>query len=271
MIASAFEPHPLMMLPFAVLLLAVALMPNLNGHWWERHYPKVAVVLGLITAVYYLAVVKQPARMLHVAHEYVSFMALIASLFVISGGIHIRVRGQATPLANGCFLLAGAVLANIVGTTGASMLLIRPWIRLNQNRIRPFHVVFFIFIVSNIGGSLTPIGDPPLFLGYLKGVPFWWVLNNCWPAWILGVGFLVATFVYLDWRNCSGHGCVLGGYVHHLPECFRRHRLYSFGVLLAKMVAQFVPCDAVAPPPKFLVGVAFEIFQTDGDGLQDFL
>ena len=163
------------------------------------------------------------------------------------------------------------MLANIVGTTGASMLLIRPWIRLNQNRIRPFHVVFFIFIVSNIGGSLTPIGDPPLFLGYLKGVPFWWVLNNCWPAWILGVGFLVATFVYLDWRNCSGHGCVLCRHVHHLPECFRRHRLYSFGVLLAKMVAQFVPCDAVAPPPKFLVGVAFEIFQADGDGLQNFL
>jgi Na+/H+ antiporter NhaD/arsenite permease-like protein len=200
-IAAIAEPHPLMILPFGVMLLAIALMPFLNGHWWERHYPKVAASLGLVTTLYYLFGLKRPERMLHVAFEYVSFMALIGSLFVISGGIHIRVKKAATPMANCMFLLAGAVLANILGTTGASILLIRPWIRMNQNRIKPFHVVFFIFIVSNIGGCLTPIGDPPLFLGYLKDVPFWWVFAACWPAWVIAVGSLLAAFFVLDRRD----------------------------------------------------------------------
>src|SRR5580704_6542075 len=180
--AAISEPHPLMVLPFGFLLLAIALMPFISRHWWERHYPKVAVGLGLITTFYYLFVLKRPERMLHVAHEYISFITLIGSLFVISGGIHIRLKGEATPFANCVFLCLGAVLANVIGTTGASMLLIRPWIHMNQNRIKAFHFVFFIFIVSNIGGCLTPIGDPPLFLGYLKGVPFWWVFAHCWPA-----------------------------------------------------------------------------------------
>src|SRR5205085_8373784 len=116
-------------------------------------------------------------RMLHVAHEYVSFIALIASLFIVSGGIHIRVRGEATPLVNCVFLILGSILANVVGTTGASILLIRPWIRMNKYRITAFHIVFFIFLISNIGGCLTPIGYPPSFLGYPQGVPFWWVLQ----------------------------------------------------------------------------------------------
>jgi Na+/H+ antiporter NhaD/arsenite permease-like protein len=199
--ATVAEPHPLMIVPFGVMLLAIALMPFLHGHWWERHYPKVAMGLGLVTTLYYLFVLKRPDAMLHVAFEYVSFMALIGSLFVISGGIHIRIKGQATPLTNCVFLFIGAVLANIIGTTGASILLIRPWIRMNQNRIKPFHVVFFIFLVSNLGGCLTPIGDPPLFLGYLKGVPFWWVFATCWPAWIMAVGGLIGVFFLLDRRN----------------------------------------------------------------------
>jgi Na+/H+ antiporter NhaD/arsenite permease-like protein len=139
--------------------------------------------------------------MLHVAHEYLSFIALIGSLFVVSGGIHIRVKGEATPAINCLFLFVGAVLANVIGTTGASMLLIRPWIRMNKYRITTFHFVFFIFIVSNIGGCLTPIGDPPLFLGYLKGVPFWWVLEKCWAAWLIAVLFLIGVFYALDRRN----------------------------------------------------------------------
>jgi Na+/H+ antiporter NhaD/arsenite permease-like protein len=200
-IAAISEPHLLIILPFGVMLLAIALMPFINGRWWERHYPKLAVGLGTITTLYYCFVLKRPERMLHVGHEYVSFITLIGSLFVISGGIHIRVKGEATPLANCVFLFIGAVMANVIGTTGASILLIRPWIRMNQNRIKAFHVVFFIFIVSNIGGCLTPIGDPPLFLGYLKGLPFWWVLGKCWPAWIMGVGGLMAVFFVLDRHN----------------------------------------------------------------------
>ena len=135
------------------------------------------------------------------AHEYVSFIALIGSLFVVSGGIHIRVKGEATPRANVIFLLMGAVTANFFGTTGAAMLLIRPWIRMNQYRVTAHHIVFFIFIVANVGGCLTPIGDPPLFLGYLQGVPFWWVAKNCWPMWATGVAILLAIFYAVDRIN----------------------------------------------------------------------
>src|SRR5258708_3495384 len=121
--------------------------------------------------------------------------------FVISGGIHITVKGDATPTANVLVLLIGAVVSNLLGTTGASMLLIRPWLRMNKYRLTAHHVVFFIFIVSNVGGSLTPVGDPPLFLGFLKGVPFWWVVQNCWLMWLAGVGILLAMFFVVDRHN----------------------------------------------------------------------
>jgi Na+/H+ antiporter NhaD/arsenite permease-like protein len=190
-----------MMAPFAILLLCIALMPLFAAHFWEHHYPKVAVALGLITAGYYAFVQKDWHPLHHAAHEYVSFMALVGSLFVISGGINIRVKGEATPMVNTLFLLIGAVLANFIGTTGASMLLIRPWIKMNKFRITGFHIVFFIFIVSNVGGCLTPIGDPPLFLGFLRGVSFWWVLQHCWQAWALAVALLLVVFFIFDTRN----------------------------------------------------------------------
>src|SRR5688500_291190 len=139
--------------------------------------------------------------MLHVAHEYISFIALIGSLFVVAGGIHIDVKGEAKPWVNCLFLFIGAALANVIGTTGASMLLIRPWIRMNKFRITTYHIVFFIFVVSNCGGCLTPIGDPPLFLGFLRGVPFWWILQQVWPAWFLCIGLLLAVFFVMDVRN----------------------------------------------------------------------
>src|ERR1700750_2931134 len=104
-------------------------------------------------------------------------------------------------MVNSVFPLCGAVISNIGGTTGASMLLIRPWIRMNKVRITGFHVVFFIFIVSNAGGCLTPVGDPPLFLGFLRGVPFWWIMQHAWPAWLMVVGLLLVVFYVLDRRN----------------------------------------------------------------------
>ncbi|HAM72897.1 MAG TPA: sodium:proton antiporter [Verrucomicrobiales bacterium] len=201
----ATSPHPALLAPFALLLLAIAVMPLVNHAWWERHYPKVALGLASITAAYYGWGLGAPARLGHVLHEYASFIALIGSLFVVSGGIHIRVRGGSTPGMNVLFLAIGAILANVIGTTGSSMLLIRPWLRMNASRIAPFHIVFFIFVVSNIGGCLTPIGDPPLFLGYLKGVPFWWVLQTCWPAWGIGVAMLLAMFHVLDRRSFRSH------------------------------------------------------------------
>ena len=203
-LASGLQTSPSWLaLPFVALLAAIAVMPFVDPHWWERHYAKVSVLLGTVCAVYYLCWLRSPDRLLHAAHEYVSFIALVGSLFVVAGGIHVRVRGGATPLANCGILLLGAVLANVVGTTGASMLLIRPYLRLNRERAAAFHVVFFIFIVSNVGGCLTPIGDPPLFVGYLKGVPFWWVLTHCWREWLVAVGGLLAVFYVFDRHNLS--------------------------------------------------------------------
>jgi len=199
--AGVVDPHPGMILPFVLMLLCIAVMPFIHKHWWEQHYPKIALGLGFVTLAYYLAVLRNGGRMLHVARDYFSFMALIGSLFVVSGGIHIRVKGEATPWVNCLFLFIGSVSANFLGTTGASMLLIRPWIRMNKYRITKFHIVFFIFIVSNVGGCLTPIGDPPLFLGYLKGVPFWWVLEHCWAAWTVAVVGLISIFYGLDRHN----------------------------------------------------------------------
>jgi len=199
--AHAALPPLGMLAPFAILLLCIALMPLFAAHFWEHHYPKVAVALGAVTAAYYALVQHDWHPLHHAAHEYVSFMALVGSLYVISGGINIRVKGEATPLVNTLFLLIGAVLANFIGTTGASMLLIRPWIQMNKFRITDFHIVFFIFIVSNVGGCLTPIGDPPLFLGFLRGVSFFWVLQHCWQAWAVAVSLLLAVYYVFDSRN----------------------------------------------------------------------
>lgn len=194
-------------IPFVALLGSIAIMPFVARHWWEHNYARVAIALGAIVAAYYLFGLQRfdeagrnlGSRALAAsAAEYISFIFLLGSLFIISGGILIRVRATATPIANTVLLLIGAVIANLFGTTGASMLLIRPFLRMNQGHIRPYHVVFFIFIVSNAGGALTPIGDPPLFLGFLQGVPFWWVLEHCWPIWMLVNGGLLATFFVFD-------------------------------------------------------------------------
>jgi Na+/H+ antiporter NhaD/arsenite permease-like protein len=190
--------HPLMISPFVLLLAAIALMPFINNQWWERRYPLICLGLGTITVIYYLFFLENVPRMMNTAFEYLSFICLIGSLFVVSGGIHIRIRGRSTPLANVIILAAGAVLSNFLGTTGASMVLIRPYIRLNRYRISGYHVVFFIFIVSNVGGLLTPIGDPPLFLGYLKGIPFFWVFFKVWHIWLLSLAVLLMIFYGID-------------------------------------------------------------------------
>ena len=194
-------PHPILILPFVLLLGAMALAPVIAPGWWLRHYAKVALGLGAVTAGWYAFALHDWPSLGGAAHEYISFIALVGSLFVVSGGIHIGVKGGATPLANVVFLLIGAVIANVFGTTGAAMLLIHPWIRMNHHRITAHHIVFFIFIVANVGGCLTPIGDPPLFLGYLQGVPFWWVARNCWPAWLLATGLLLGIFYALDRKS----------------------------------------------------------------------
>jgi Na+/H+ antiporter NhaD/arsenite permease-like protein len=203
--AGMFDIPVWMIAPFGLLLLLIATMPLTPPrvkHVWDHYYPVVAVGLGAIVVLYYLFVIPDGGHtVLHTGHEYFSFICLIGSLFVIAGGVHINVKGEATPIENVLFLVIGAVAANIIGTTGASMVLIRPWIRMNKIRISPYHVVFFIFIVSNVGGALTPIGDPPLFLGYLRGVPFFWLIDHVIVQWLFTVGLIVAAFYFYDRRS----------------------------------------------------------------------
>ena len=190
--------HPAFITPFVLLLLAIAFMPFINADLWGKKYPIICLVLGLIPLIYYFLILKNSPRMISTAFEYVSFICLIGSLFVVSGGIHIRLRGRSTPIANVVLLAIGAVVSNLLGTTGASMVLIRPYIRINRYRISGYHIVFFIFIVSNIGGLLTPIGDPPLFLGYLKGVPFFWVISRVWHIWLVALALVLLIFYIMD-------------------------------------------------------------------------
>ena len=188
-------------LPFALLLLAIALLPLSAAHWWEQNRNKALVVflLALPFAIYLFALGAEAHAALHEALlDYASFLALLGSLYVISGGIHIKGSLAGSPLSNTTFLAIGAVLANLIGTTGASMVLIRPLLRANVTRRDKAHVVvFFIFVVSNCGGLLTPLGDPPLFLGFLKGVPFAWTLL-LWKQWLFVNGLLVAIFYVVD-------------------------------------------------------------------------
>jgi Na+/H+ antiporter NhaD/arsenite permease-like protein len=201
--ATPFDAGPGLWLavPFLLLLALIATGPLAFPERWERLYPWFSIGLGAVTAGYYLLVLHRPEPLWNVVEEYVSFIALNGALFIIAGGIHVRVKGESTPAVNCAFLLVGAVASNVIGTTGASMLFIRPWIRMNKYRITAHHIVFFIFIVSNAGGCLTPIGDPPLFLGYLEGVPFWWALQHCWKPWLVVMAWLLGVFYLLDRRN----------------------------------------------------------------------
>lgn len=203
------KPHIsiILCLPFVLLLMSIALMPFINAKVWHHHFPDFAFFLGGITVGYYIiqfsltynhGMTYGVYQMVHVGREYVAFIALVGGLFVASGGVLIDIRGRGRPLVNTFLLAFGAVLANVVGTTGASMLLIRPFMRLNAGRLHAIHIVLFIFIVSNCGGALTPIGDPPLYLGYLKGVPFFWTLEHLWPMWGAAIGVLLVTFFILD-------------------------------------------------------------------------
>ncbi len=194
-------PETYTVIPFILLLLLIATGPLFFHHFWEHHYPKIAMLLGLTVVIYYLAVMHDTHSLLHTLAEYLSFIALLSSLFVASGGILIKVDKKSTPMLNAVILFFGAVIANIIGTTGASMLLIRPFIKINRNRIKPYHIIFFIFLISNIGGALTPIGDPPLFLGFLRGVDFFWFIEHIWYIWLPTVLFLILIFIMIDSRN----------------------------------------------------------------------
>ena len=188
----------LIVLPFILLLLSISFIPLINKNWWEKKYPIISISLAIIVVLFYFIVYKNGEGIYHAIQDYISFIVLLFSLYVISGGVFFNIKGKATPFKNVLLLLAGAVIANIFGTTGASILLIRPFINSNKYHLRPYHIVFFIFIVCNIGGSLTPIGDPPLFIGYLKGIPFFWITGHMFIFWIMGVTYLLILFYIID-------------------------------------------------------------------------
>jgi len=215
---------PWSLLPFACLLASIALLPLVAHRWWDdnRHRAIVSALFAVPFAALLLATHPGPGA--HALHEalldYASFMSLLAALYVIAGGIYVRGSLAGTPLSNTALLAIGAVLANAIGTTGASMVLIRPLLRANKSRRDKTHlVVFFIFVVSNCGGLLTPLGDPPLYLGFLKGVPFAWTAG-LWKMWAVVNGVLLILFHVVDgWmldrEEAQRRGSQLEKLLHH--------------------------------------------------------
>jgi Na+/H+ antiporter NhaD/arsenite permease-like protein len=233
-------------LPFVGLLGCIAILPLATSHWWEHNRNKalVAALLALPLALYLLAAFGHRGGhvLLEQARDYLSFILLLGSLYVVTGGIQLRGSLSGTPLLNTVLLAIGAVLANLIGTTGASMLLVRPLLRANAPRHRKAHVfVFFIFVVSNCGGLLTPLGDPPLFLGFLRGVPFEWTLG-LWRPWLLVNGILLGLFnvwdqVVFNREERERPGSQLEEVLEHEP--LRISGLHNFAYLLALVVVIF--------------------------------
>src|SRR5436309_8616448 len=186
------------LIPFLLMLVSIAVLPMAVPEWWDSNRNKTILSVAFSVPVLVLLLACAHRLLLHSLLDYFSFLTLLGSLFVISGGIYIKGEFSGTPLVNAIFLAFGALLANVIGTTGASMLLIRPFLRANHLRQHRAHlIVFFIFIVSNTAGLLTPLGDPPLFLGFLRGVPFQWTLTLL-PQWAFAVGCLLIIFNMYD-------------------------------------------------------------------------
>lgn len=228
---TIYDIPPWLCVPFLLLLACIATGPLLFQKIWHRFDAAIAFFLGGTILGFYVAGLRMnnygATHMMHVALEYIGFIALVGGLYVASAGVELMFvplgkkrsegleqMGHAGPWSNTLILLIGAILANVVGTTGASVLLIRPFMRINAShsaeaeghkgqgalpgRLRPLHIVFFILIVSNCGGCITPIGDPPLYLGFIKGIPFAWTIEHLWEDWLLVIGLLLIVFFTYD-------------------------------------------------------------------------
>ena len=245
-------------LPFAGILLCIATGPLLYAHFWEHHYGKISALWAALVIAPMAIAFGLPTAVEAVAHtmllEYISFIILLFALFTISGGILISGNIHGTPAMNAILLAIGMVLASIVGTTGASMIMIRPLIRANDNRPFNVHVViFFIFLVSNIGGSLTPLGDPPLFVGFLRGVDFFWTTQNLiWEMLFVG-GVVLAIFVVLDiWLHRREDG------MPKIKDPTPDSKIQIFGVVNFLLLAGVV--GAILLSASWKPGVAFTLF-----------
>lgn len=241
------------MLPFVLVLLCIALVPLRFGHFWhlQRNKTLLMAVLALPVVAYLILI--GPATegesthaLLHALAEYASFIILLGALYTVAGGIVLRGDIQARPLTNTVFLALGAVLANFIGTTGASMLLIRPVLQINQERRQTRHIpVFFIFIVSNLGGVLTPLGDPPLFLGFLNGVDFFWTLRLT-PHWLVANAIvLLIFFVWDTWAYRHESSEALAEDVAHI-EPLRVRGLINLVFLAGILLAVLLQSEAVS-------------------------
>src|SRR5579864_1155211 len=190
-------------LPFAGILLTIAFAPLVIRRFWHHHYGKFAFFWAVLTLAPLAALRGADTALAALAHalvgDYLGFIAILFALYVVAGGIVVAGTVRGTPLANTLTLLFGTLIASIVGTTGAAMILIRPLIRANAARLHNVHVVvFFIFLVGNIGGALSPLGDPPLFIGFLNGVDFFWPAKNLWQPTVFVAGIVLAVFVAVD-------------------------------------------------------------------------
>ena len=199
-------------IPFVCMLLSIAVLPLALPHLWEKHFGKIAAMWGLAFLVPCLVVYGVNVALYEFLHiillDYIPFLVLLFTLFTVAGGVRLTGSLVGTPAVNTGLLAVGTVLASCMGTTGAAMLLIRPLLRANAHRrFRAHSVVFFIFLVANIGGSLTPLGDPPLFLGFLKGVDFFWTTTHLFVKTSLLAAILLAIFFILDWMLYKKEGC----------------------------------------------------------------
>ncbi len=245
-------------LPFAGMLLSIALGPLLFADVWHHHYGKIAAVWAALIIVPLAAIYGFDA-MAHVvfhtaALEYVPFILMLTALFIAAGGLVLRGNLHGSPALNTGLLTFGTLIASLIGTTGASMVLIRPLLRANDNRRHNVHVVvFFIFLVSNIGGSLTPIGDPPLFLGFLRGVSFGWTLTHLWPETLFACVVLLALFFVIDSWLYKKEGIIA-------PDPTPDSKLSVTG--LTNLILIGFAVGAVVLSGTWKPGISFEIYGT---------
>jgi Na+/H+ antiporter NhaD/arsenite permease-like protein len=248
--ALTVEIPPVLVAPFAVMLLAIALLPLVAGHWWHSNVHKGLVALLLAGPVvgYLLALewhARQPGFALlgHALVEYVEFIVLLGALYTVAGGIVLQGRFHPNPWQNTLFLAAGAVLANFIGTTGASMLLVRPLLRVNHAREHHHHLpIFFVFVVSNLGGLLTPLGDPPLFLGFLRGVDFFFTFS-LWATWLVANGAVLLVFFAWDFLCYRREKHPVRGEEH--PSAIGLRGVVNVALLLGIVLAVLLKSEAV--------------------------
>ena len=250
-------------IPFVLMLLSIAVLPLIGRthHWWEfnRHKLIIAMALSVLTMLYYIFFMGWTEMVVAIEHaipgEYVPFIMLLFSLYVISGGINVSGDLRATPLTNTTFILIGTAIASFIGTTGASMLLIRPILQTNAERKYRVHtVIFFIFLVSNIGGSLLPIGDPPLFLGYLKGVPFLWTFNLFIEWLLMSIVLLVIYFIWDTWAYSKEEKKDI------IADDTIRRPLRVTGLVNFLLLGGVVFCVALLDPSKPILGTDYHPF-----------